>query len=105
MPDTSDKIVPTSLKLPAMLKAQIDESARKAGLSAHAFMVKTLSDATERARLRQQFDQDTADAWNEAENTGLSHGLEEVRQYFAAKATWRRGEGPQPEPLVPTREE
>ena len=49
-----EKTVPTSIKLPASVKAQIDESARKAGISAHAFMVKTLADASERAHLQEK---------------------------------------------------
>ena len=40
--------IPTSLKLPAELKAAIDDDARKQGLSSHAYMVKTLADAAER---------------------------------------------------------
>ena len=62
MPAQTDKPVPTSLKLPPALKAQIDASAQKAGISAHAFMIKTLADATERTRLRDQFQQDSLDA-------------------------------------------
>lgn len=105
MPSAAEKTIATSLKLPAPLKAQIDAGARKAGISTHAFMVKTLSEATDRAQLRQQFEQDTADAWNEVEATGLSHRLEDVETYFRAKAAWRRGEGPKPERLIPSREE
>lgn len=35
--------VATSLKLPAELKAQIDETARKAGMTAHALMVEAMA--------------------------------------------------------------
>ncbi len=104
MHTTPDKLVPTSLKLPPELKAQIDTYARAAGLSAHAFMVKTLADATQRQQQRQQFDQDTAAAWSEAEATGLGYPLEAVRSYFEAKAAWRQGKGPAPAPLVPSPE-
>jgi predicted transcriptional regulator len=90
MPSTTDKIIPTSLKLPLALKAQIDESARKAGVSAHAFMLKTLGDATERARLREQFHQDALDALRGMEETGLAYDFEDVRAYFSAKATARK---------------
>ena len=96
----ADKTVPTSIKLPAALKMQIDQTARKAGLSAHAYMVKTLSDAAERARLREQFTQDSQQALREVQDTGLSYEFDDVREYFAARA---RGENPPPPPLKPWR--
>jgi predicted transcriptional regulator len=96
MPSATDKIVPTSLKLPASLKAQIDESARKAGVSAHAFMLKTLGDATERMRLREQFHQDALDALHGMEATGLAYDFEDVRAYFSAKAAARKAGTPEP---------
>ncbi len=107
MPTTADKSaaksVPTSLKLPAELKAQIDETARKAGISAHAFMVKTLADATHRAQLREQFQQDSLDALKDVEDTGLVHGFDEVKDYLTKRAAWRKGTAPQPghPPLQP----
>jgi predicted transcriptional regulator len=100
MPTTTEKpvikSVPTSLKLPAELKAQIDETARKAGVSAHAFMVKTLADATARAQQREQFQQDSVDALREMKETGLGHSLEDMREYFALLGAYRKGQGPKP---------
>jgi len=86
-----DASVPTSIKLPAALKAKIDDTARKAGITAHAFMVKTLGEATERASLREQFTQDAQSALNEVRETGLAYRFDDVRAYFAARA---RGESP-----------
>ena len=40
--------IATSLKLPAELKAAIDEDAKKLGMSSHAYMVKTLADTAHR---------------------------------------------------------
>lgn len=86
--------VATSLKLPAELKAQIDESARKAGMTAHAFMVKALSDTARRAQQREQFDIDTREALTEVESTGLVYYSEDLLEYYEARS---RGESP-PEP-------
>jgi predicted transcriptional regulator len=83
--------VPTSIKLPAALKAKIDNTARKAGISAHAFMVKTLGEATERAGQRDQFTQDAQSALDEVRETGMAYRFDDVRAYFAARA---RGENP-----------
>ena len=91
----------TSLKLPLALKVQIDDAARKAGISVHAFILKTLSDGTEQARLREQFSQDSLAALREVGETGLTHDLDDVRNYFNAMAAYRRGERLRPEQLVP----
>ena len=86
--------VATSLKLPAELKAQIDETARKAGMTAHAYMVKALSDTARRAQQREQFQQDSLDALAEVERTGLAYHSEDLLAYYEARS---RGENP-PEP-------
>lgn len=89
-------LTPTSLKLPAGLKAQIDDLAGKEGLSAHAFMLNTLSAATERAHLREQFQADALAASREMDQTGRGHALTDVRNYFAKLALFREGKGPKP---------
>ncbi len=92
--------VATSLKLPAELKAQIDETARKAGMTAHAFMVKALSDTARRAQQREQFQQDSLDALAEVERTGLAYRSEDLLVYFEARS---RGENPAEPELKPWR--
>ena len=100
MANPAEKTVPTSIKLPASVKAQIDESARKAGISAHAFMVKTLADASERARLQEQFHNDSMEALRNMEETGLGYALEDVKVYLEARALDRSTPRP---PMVPIR--
>ena len=97
--------IATSLKLPAELKAQIDETARKAGMTAHAFMVKALSDTAKRAAQREQFDIDTQEALAEVERTGLVHRMEDVETYFEQRTLWRQGLAAEPAkpPLKPWR--
>ncbi len=97
--------VATSLKLPAELKAQIDETARKTGMTAHAYMVKALTDTARRAQQREQFQQDSLDALAEVERTGLAHTLEDVEHYFEQRALWRKGLAAEPAkpPLKPWR--
>jgi len=93
--------VATSLKLPAELKAAIDDDARRQGLSSHAYMVRTLAEAAQRARLREQFTQDALAAEREMRATGLGHEWEDVRAYFAQMAEFRAGRAERPAPLVP----
>lgn len=87
---------PTSLKLPLALKAQIDETARKAGVSPHAFMLQTLATATEQASLREQFQRDAQAAQAEMKASGVGHELSAVQGYFARLADFRAGKGRKP---------
>ena len=91
----------TSLKLPVELKAAIDADAKKLGISSHAYMVKTLAETTERARLQGQFVQDSLDALSAMDRTGLGHGWSDVQAYFSQMAEFRAGRGERPAPLVP----
>lgn len=93
--------IATSLKLPAELKAAIDEDARKQGLSSHAYMVRTLADAAERTRQRERFTQDALAAERQMLETGLGHRLEDVQGYFAQMAEFRAGRAERPARLVP----
>ena len=92
--------IATSLKLPAELKAQIDETARKAGMTAHAYMVKALTDTARRAQQREQFQQDSLDALAEVKRTGLAYRSEDLLPYFEARS---RGENPPKPDLKPWR--
>ena len=83
--------IATSLKLPPELKAQVDETARKSGTTAHAFMVKAISDTTRRAQQREQFDIDTQEALADVERTGLAYRSEDLLAYYEARS---RGENP-----------
>jgi predicted transcriptional regulator len=93
--------IATSLKLPAELKAAIDEDAKKLGMSSHAYMVKTLAESAERSRLRERFHQDSFDALHEMNETGLGHDWDEVKTHFRKMAEFRAGRGERPVPLVP----
>jgi len=94
-----EKIIPTSIKLPASVKARIDESARKAGVSAHAFMVRTLADASERARLQEQFHQDSMDALRDMEETGMAYAWGDIKIYLKARALDRNTPRPPMKPI------
>ena len=93
--------IATSLKLPAELKAAIDEDAKKRGMSSHAYMVKTLSDTAERVRLQDQFTHDALAAEQDMLRTGLGHEWADVQQHFAQLAEFRAGRAERPARLVP----
>jgi hypothetical protein len=88
---SSSVAIPTSLKLPAGLKAQLEEIAQKAGMSLHAFMLQTLDESVQRARLRESFAQDSRDALSEMRVSGMGYELADVRSHFSELAQFRKG--------------
>jgi HipA-like protein len=93
--------IPTSLKLPGALKLQLEEDAKQMGMSLHAFMVNTLAEAAQRKRMRQTFEQDSADALAVMKATGKGHALDDVRVYFSQLKEHRQGKSAPPAPLQP----
>ena len=101
MPAT-DAAKPTSLKLPAGLKTQLETVAQKSGLSVHAYMVKALADTVRRAHLREAFSLDSMNALTEMKTSGFGHELGDVRAYFSQLAAHREGRQSKPADLSPT---
>ncbi len=102
MATTSLASSPTSLKLPAALKTQLEINAQDAGISLHAFMVQALADSVHRTRLRQAFVQDAQTALDGMKASGLGHELGDVRTYFAELSRHRKGVQTKPQDLSPT---
>ena len=94
---------PTSLKLPAGLKSQLEDVAKKAGLSLHAYMIQTLADSVQRAHLREVFARDSMNALHDMKASGLGHELGDVSAYFSRLAGHRKGLHPKPPSLRPKR--
>lgn len=94
---------PTSLKLPAALKTQLEHDAQRVGLSLHAFMVQTLADSVRRTRLREAFTQDSMAALSDMKTSGSGYELGQVRAYFSDLASHRKGLQAKPQDLAPTR--
>lgn len=94
---------PTSLKLPAVLKAQLEDVAKNAGLSLHAFMVQTLADSVRRTHQREAFARDSMTALRDIKASGSGYELGDVRAYFSELASHRKGRQAKPQDLAPTR--
>jgi len=103
MPTISIASKPTSLKLSAALKTQLENDARSAGLSLHAFMVQTLADTVRLTRQREAFALDSAAALRDMKTNGAGYELGDVRAYFSELANHRKGLQAKPHDLVPTR--
>ena len=94
---------PTSLKLPAALKNQLEMDAQKAGISLHAFMVQTLAESVHRTRLREAFAHDSQTALSDMKASGVGYELGSVRAYFSEMSKHRKGLQTKPKALAPTR--
>ena len=101
MATTSLASKPTSLKLPAALKTQLEINAQNAGISLHAFMVQTLADSVQRTRLREAFVQESHVALSDMKASGLGHELGDVRTYFSEVSKHRKGLQTKPQDLAP----
>lgn len=73
---------PTSLKLSGNLKSQVDQAARSAGLSAHAYMLQALEESSRRTLLQDQFQQDALAALGGMQASGTAYELADARNYF-----------------------
>jgi len=94
---------PTSLKLPAALKTQLEMDAQKAGISLHAFMVQTLAESVHRTLLREAFAQDSQAALSDMKASDVGYELGSVRAYFSDMSKHRKGLQTKPKALAPTR--
>ena len=103
MATTVPQSKPTSLKLPAALKTQLEMDAQKAGISLHAFMVQTLAKSVQRTRLREAFAQDSQAALSDMKASGVGYELGSVRAYFSDMSKHRKGLQTKPKALAPTR--
>ena len=76
----------TTIRLPDELKARIDTLAAEAGDSAHAFMVKTLDEATERLARQREFRAEATRRLEHMDRTGEYVDFEDMRRYARALA-------------------
>ena len=102
MPTLSTASKPTSLKLPAALKAQLEQEAQRAGLSLHALMVQTLADSVRRTGLRDAWAQDSINTLRDMTASGSGHELGDVRAYLSKLAAHRQGLQAKPDHLAPS---
>jgi predicted transcriptional regulator len=76
----------TTLRLPEELKARIDALAAQSGDSAHAFMIKTLDEATGRLERQREFHAEATRRLEHMDRTGEYVEFEDMRRYARAVA-------------------
>ncbi len=86
----------TSLKLPDELKAQIADTAKRRGKTAHALMVDTLQLAMDEARVDDEFYREAMESYQETVESNICYSHEEIAKWMRAKV--RGQEAPEPTP-------
>lgn len=76
---------PTSLKLDDELKGRVQQLAEARRRSSHWIMREAIAQYVEREEKRETLRQETLDAWNEFETTGLHVTAAEVEKWLS---TW-----------------
>ena len=74
-----------SVKLPDSVKARIDEAAASRGVTAHAFMVEAIEQATLQDEWHRSFIDDALRARDQMLRTGKVYDGEDVKTYLRAK--------------------
>ena len=86
----------TSLKLPAALKAELEELARQSGQSTHAVMVRALSEHVAAAKRYRSFLDDALRANAAMLKSGEGYDAQDVHGYILAKARGEKVKRPKP---------
>lgn len=74
-----------SVKLADSVKARIDEAAARRGVSAHAFMVEAIEQATSQDEWQRSFVEDALRSRDDTIRTGKVYDGDEVAAYMRAK--------------------
>ena len=87
----------TSVKIPAATKSRVKAAAADAGLTTHAFLLRVIEEAADRATKRRAFVADALAARAEFQRDGLAYRAEDLDAYYMARG---RGENPaKPKPV------
>ena len=89
-----------SVKLADSVKARVDEVAAKRGVTAHAFMVEAIEQATQQDEWHRSFVDDALRARDEVLRTGKVYDGEEVKAYLRAKLAGKTVARPRARKLV-----
>lgn len=88
----------TSLKLPEALKQRAAAVAQQRGVSAHAFMVDAIAQATRAAEQRADFVADALAARDQLLASGMGYEGDEVHAWLRARAAGRKTSKPKARP-------
>lgn len=75
----------TTIRLPDDLKVRIATAAKRAGTTAHGFILEAIAEKTEQAERRADFDAEAEDRYAAIVATGQTISWQEMRVYLEAR--------------------
>ena len=84
----------TTIKISTELRNRVALAAKKAGTTAHAFLVQAVEKQTEFSELRLRFVTDALAAEQDVLRTGLGYRADEVHAYFDARIRGKKPRRP-----------
>jgi len=91
----------TTIRLPDDLKARIAEAAKRAGTTAHGFILEAIAEKTEQAERRADFDAEAEDRYAGIVATGKTIPWQEMRAYLEACMAGKDAQRPVARKLAP----
>ena len=90
----------TTIRLPQELKARVARAAKRAGTTAHSFILEAIAEKAERDEIRGEF-QDTAERrYEEIAASGRTVPWNEMRTYLARRVSGKKIARPKPRTLA-----
>jgi len=84
----------TTIRLPDDLKARIATAAKRAGTTAHGFILEAIAEKTEQAERRADFDAEAEDRYAGIVATGKTIPWQEMRAYLEARMAGKDAQCP-----------
>jgi predicted transcriptional regulator len=91
----------TTIRLPDDLKARIATAAKRAGTTAHGFILEAIAEKTEQAERRADFDVEAEDRYAGIVATGKTIPWQEMRAYLEARMAGKDALRPVARKLAP----
>jgi predicted transcriptional regulator len=91
----------TTIRLPDDLKARVADAAKRAGTTAHGFMVEAIAEKTAQAERRADFDSVADERFATIVSTGKSIPWAEMRSYLQARIAGNTSLRPQDRMVAP----
>ena len=90
----------TTIRLPEDLKARVAAAAKRAGTTAHGFILEAIAEKTRQAELRADFDAVAEQRYVEIVSTGKTIPWTEMRKYLEARVAGKSAKRPEARKLT-----
>ncbi len=84
----------TTIRLPEDLKARVATAAKRAGMTAHGFILEAIAEKTQQAELRADFDGVAEQRYADIVSSGKTISWTEMRKYLEASVSGKSARRP-----------